>query len=221
MSLLDNRLQAVLSLVPEGSVLLDVGTDHCKLPAEGLRSGRLAEAFASDLREGPLQAAKKQLGELGMAAQIPLFLSDGLRDVPKDVLTRLTAVSIAGMGGEAIRQILGEAPVEPPLWILQPMSAIYELLDFLAAAGYAVEQGVLAREDEKFYRAFTARKTGVPYPADYFGMHRGDPLYLPYLEREERRTAAALAGLRSARSPDPARIKAAETLLQSIRRAML
>ena len=97
----------------------------------------------------------------------------------------------------------------------------YRFIDFLAAAGYAVEQGVLAREDEKFYRAFTARKTGVPYPVDYFGMHRGDPLYLPYLEREERRTAAALAGLRSARSPDPARIKAAETLLQSIRRAML
>ena len=45
MSLLDARLQMVLSLVPAGRVLLDIGTDHCRLPAEGLLSGRLSGAF--------------------------------------------------------------------------------------------------------------------------------------------------------------------------------
>lgn len=85
MGLLDCRLQAVLSLIPQGSILLDIGTDHCKLPAEGLLSGRLAGAYAADIREGPLAAAKKQLNGLGLADQIPLYLSDGLRSIPMEL----------------------------------------------------------------------------------------------------------------------------------------
>ena len=78
MSLLDSRLKTVLSLIPKDSILLDVGTDHCKLPAEGLLCGRLAGAYAADVNQGPLQAARKQLTALGLADRIPLYLSDGL-----------------------------------------------------------------------------------------------------------------------------------------------
>ncbi len=220
MSLLDSRLQAVLSLVPEGSILLDIGTDHCKLPAEGLLCGRLAGAYAADVREGPLAAAKKQLNALGLANRIPLFLSDGLKSIPAEVLKEVTAVSVAGMGGELMEMIMKESPIEPPLWILQPMSAIYELLDSLAAKGYAILDGALAQDGEKFYRIFAVQKRGAPYPADYFGMHRNDPLYTSYLQKEENRLEVALRGLRSANIPDETRIAEAEKLLEIIRKAM-
>lgn len=220
MSLLDSRLQAVLSLIPEGSVLLDIGTDHCKLPAEGLLSGKLAGAYAADIREGPLAAAKKQLNALGLANRVPLYLSDGLKSIPAETLEQVTAVAIAGMGGELIELIMENAPAEPPLWVLQPMSAVYELLDGLAAKGYAVTQGALARDGEKFYRIFAVQKTGTPYPPDYFGMHRQEPLYHDYLIKEEKRMETALKGLRSARIPDEARIAEAEKLLDTIRKAM-
>ncbi len=220
MGLLDRRLQAVLSLIPTGSILLDIGTDHCKLPAEGLLSGRLAGAYAADIRPGPLAAAEKQLRALDLDRKIPLFLSDGLKNIPMDVLEGVTAVSIAGMGGELIELIMDQSPVEPPLWILQPMSAVYELLDGLARKGYAIRQAALSRDGDKFYRIFAVEKTKKAYAPDYFSMHRKDPLYTDYLLKEQRRMEIALAGLKSAKIPDEKRIKEADDLLNSIRKAM-
>ncbi len=220
MSLLDARLQAVLALIPAGSTLLDIGTDHCKLPAEGLLSGKLSQAFAADIRQGPLDAAARQLASLGLFDKIPLYLSNGLKEIPLEVLEQVTTVAVAGMGGEVIEQILKNAPIEPICWVLQPMSAIYELLDFLAAEGYEISDGKLAQDGEKFYRIFQVQKTGIPYEPDYFSMIAEDPLYLPYLQKEQARMEQALAGLRSARVPDEKRIGEAETLLSKIRKAM-
>ena len=220
MSLLDPRLQAVLELIPQGSTLLDIGTDHCKLPAEGMLCGKLSGAFAADIRQGPLDAAKRQLAALGLSAQIPLFLSDGLKEIPLDVLEQTDTVAIAGMGGEVIEQILKNAPMEPLCWVLQPMSAIYELMDFMAKECYEIGEAKLARDGDKFYRIFQIQKTGIPYEADYFSALRQDPLYLPYLQKEEARLLIALGGLRSAKTPDQTRITEAQALLNKIRKAM-
>lgn len=220
MSLLDSRLQAVLSLVPPASTLLDIGTDHCKLPAEGLLCGRLAGAYAADVREGPLAAAKKQLNALGLSGRVPLYLSNGLQNIPAETLHQVTAVAVAGMGGELIQMIMETTPVEPPLWVLQPMSAVYELLDFLAAGGYTVKKATLTQDGDKFYRVFAVEQTGVPYAADYFGMHRRDPLYTPYLQKEEKRLQVALKGLQQAKTPNQTRIAEAEQMLSAIRKAM-
>ena len=219
MNLLDDRLNAVLGLIPEGSVLLDVGTDHCKLPAEALLSGRVQKAYGSDIKDGPLQAARRQLAALGLADRVELFLSPGLNALPLEVLNEVTAVSVAGMGGEVMEVILKEAPKEPPLWILQPMSAVYELLDFMGEQGYEITAAALARDKEKFYRIFAVKKTGRSYTPDYFGMHEGDRLYLPFLEREEKRYQAALRGLSAAKIPDPVRIRQGEEMLMKIRKA--
>ena len=221
MSLLDARLQAVLDLIPAGSILLDVGTDHCKLPAEALRCGKIAEAYAADINQGPLDAAKRQLLSLGLANRIPLFLSDGLKSVPLSVLEQVTTVAVAGMGGEVMEQILKNAPLEPDLWVLQPMSAIYELLDLLAKEGYAILAARLAQDGEKFYRVFQVQKTDLPYEVDYFECLREDPLYRPYLQKEEARLQVALKGLNSAKNPDKTRIEETEKLLDNVRKAML
>lgn len=220
MSLLDARLQAVLDLIPAGSTLLDIGTDHCKLPAEAIRRGKIAAAFAADINQGPLDAAKRQLLSLGLAGRIPLFLSDGLKTIPLEILEQVTTVAVAGMGGEVMEQILKNAPLEPDLWVLQPMSAIYELMDYMAAEGYAILTARLARDGDKFYRVFQVQKTGISYQADYFESLREDPLYLPYLQKEEARMEIALKGLKSAKIPDADRIKEAEQLLDKIRKGL-
>ncbi len=221
MSLLDSRLEAVLQLIPAGSVLLDVGTDHCKLPAEAVRQGKAKKAYASDVKKGPLEAAKRQLTALGLEEKVELFLSNGLQQIPAAVLEEVTAVSVAGMGGEVMEVILKTTPKEPPLWILQPMSAIYELLDYMAGAGYRIIGAILRRDGEKFYRIFAAEKTGIPYTADYFGIHGGDPLYLPFLEKEEQRYQIALQGLLAAKAPNEERIAAVNEMLEKIRKAKL
>ena len=52
------RLEAIAQLVPEGCRLADVGTDHGLLPVRLLENGVIQSAVASDLRPGPLSAAK-------------------------------------------------------------------------------------------------------------------------------------------------------------------
>lgn len=219
MGLLDARLTAVLELVPDGASLLDIGTDHCKLPAEGLLCKKLNKAFAADLRQGPLDAAQRQLAAVGLADQIPLFLSDGLQSIPKEILQEVDAVAIAGMGGEVIASIIEDAPVTPPLYILQPMSAVYELMDFMAKRGLKPIKGKLSADKDKIYRIFTVCQTKDAYTPDYFSIHKGDPLYDAFLEKEERRVLAALAGLKKAKTPDEKRIRQEEDLLLQIRKA--
>jgi tRNA (adenine22-N1)-methyltransferase len=64
---------------------------------------------------------------------------------------------VAGMGGETIAQILEPLQREPqnPLQhktlILQPNTKQLELLRFLQASGYAVEQEVLVRDRRRDY----------------------------------------------------------------------
>ncbi len=220
MNRLDARLQAVLNLIPPGSILLDVGTDHCKLPVAGLESGRLQQAFASDIKQGPLNAAAKQLAAVGLTEQVPLYLSAGLEQIPAPVLEQVTVAAVAGMGGEVMEVILKQAPCQPPLWVLQPMSAVYELLDTLAAGGYEVVDAALALEGDKLYRAFAVKPGGAPYTADYFKMHRKDPLYSLLLQKEGERVRVALAGLQAAKNPSPERVAHLESLYHQIRKAM-
>ena len=100
---LSARLRTLASLVPAGSVLADIGTDHAWVPAELLLSGRISQAVAMDIGEAPLERAAAHLTELGLLEQVSLRLSDGfaaLRPGEAD------CVLIAGMGGQLMQGIL-------------------------------------------------------------------------------------------------------------------
>ena len=72
------RLEMVAALVPQGARLIDIGTDHAYLPAALFKRGRIASAWAADVREGPLERARGTLARAGLSAQIGLKRSDGL-----------------------------------------------------------------------------------------------------------------------------------------------
>ncbi len=218
MNLLDQRLNMVLSLIPKGCVLLDVGTDHCKLPAAALLQGIAKETMASDLRAGPLAAARRQLAALGLADRIPLYQSNGLQAIPLSVLRRVNVAVVAGMGGEVIQSILQTAPVAPPCWVLQPMSAIYELLDYLAYSGWRIQKEGLARDQDRFYRAFVVIRDGEVHAPNYFGLLQNHPLYPSYRLKEQARIETALTGLKQARCPQQTRIAEQERLLHALRK---
>jgi tRNA A22 N-methylase len=57
---LDGRLSAVASLVRPGSRVADIGTDHGLLMVHLVQSGRSPGGFVCDLREKPLDAARRR-----------------------------------------------------------------------------------------------------------------------------------------------------------------
>lgn len=148
---LSRRLSAVAGFVTPGNRLADVGTDHGYVPIALCEQGRIPRAIALDVREGPLQAARRNIAAAGLLGQVETRLSDGLSALaPGEADT----VLLAGMGGALMQRILKEgAPVLAGVreLVLQPQSEIPALRRFLRCAGYEIPQETVVKEDGKYY----------------------------------------------------------------------
>ena len=101
---LSMRLERVAAHVPAGARLADIGSDHAYLPVALLRRGAITAAVAGEVAVTPFHAAERSVRESGLNQRVSVRLADGLAAIePGDAIT---AISICGMGGERIRDIL-------------------------------------------------------------------------------------------------------------------
>lgn len=194
---LSPRLEAVAQAVPPGACVIDVGTDHARLPVWLVQSGRVRRAIATDLRSGPLEGAAALIAKTGLESCISLRLTDGLSGLgPEDGDT----VVIAGMGGETMISILSAAPwtKQGTLLILEPQTKQAELRRYLLENGYAVISERLVRDAGRIYPVLTVLGGDSPAYSQaelYTGLYEqigGDPLFDEYLARlTSRMTQAA------------------------------
>ena len=169
---LSKRLSFICSLVQTGSKVCDVGTDHGYLPAFLYKSGKCQSVCATDIREKPLETARKNLALSG-ADGVKLYLCDGL-----DLITRNMAdtVIIAGMGGEVISGIIDRAPFlrdNTVTLILQPTTSADKLRQYLADNGFVVVCERAIKDNGKIYSVMQAHYCGMPYPIDDLRRHIG------------------------------------------------
>ncbi len=218
---LTERLSAVAALVPQGARLADIGTDHAYLPIHLLQRGRIEAAFACDLRQGPLERGRAA-AEAFAVRGISFRCCDGLRGLqPHEADT----IAIAGMGGETIIKILAGVPWSraPGLrFLLQPMSGIAELRQWLFEAGYRMEADILLREEGRFYHVFSiVPGQDTPYtPAELLagkqwpGMSSAwrEAFLTDLIERRRR----ALLGMRQGARLGQETVHAAERLLDEL-----
>ncbi len=215
------RLEAAAGFVPRGARLLDIGTDHARLPAALTQRGWISAAAATDIGEGPLCRARRTLELTGLSDRVILLKRDGLWDVDSALGDTLT---MTGMGGETIAQIL-----EPHPWtrtdktlILQPTTGADALRRFLERAGYRVEAEKLTLDAGRLYQTLLCRggEQRYEHPAHYFtGTALGeDPLFPVLLEKLERRFSAALSGLSHAEEAQAERRAEFDRILTEVRR---
>lgn len=140
--------------------MADIGTDHAYLPIHLLREGIISGAVACDINAGPIESARMHIAAAGYSDRIDTLLTDGLYGVepyaPDDIL-------IFGMGGDLIVKILSEAPWiknERIGLILQPMSRVSTLRQWLCENGFLITGETLSFED-KYYQTLAAHYTGV------------------------------------------------------------
>ncbi len=119
--MLDNRLKMCADMISGKGTVCDVGTDHALLAAELIMSGKCKKVIASDIKEGPLEAAGRTVKKYSISDKVDLVLSDGLENV---CLDDVSDIVIAGMGGETIVKILENRAyaLDGIRLILQPMS---------------------------------------------------------------------------------------------------
>ena len=145
-----------MSLVPQGSVPADIGTDHGFLPIELVRRGIVEKAYALDVRKGPLSRAEEHISQAALSGRITTRLSDGFAALKPGEAD--TAV-IAGMGGGLMVRLLteGEAVVNTmKALVLSPHSEAFLVRRYLRQHGWEIEEEKLCREEDKFYPAFRA-----------------------------------------------------------------
>lgn len=153
--MLTKRLAKCAELVSGKGIACDVGTDHAYLASELLKSGKCKKVIASDVAEGPLNAAKRNLEQAGLLERVELILSDGLKNVPCD---DVSDVVIAGMGGETIAHILEECRwIENKVnLVLQPMTKIPFLREWLCQNGFGIISEQIVCEGRFFYTVMKA-----------------------------------------------------------------
>lgn len=171
---LTNRLLAVASFVRGGTYLIDVGTDHAYLPIYLAENGKISSATASDINEGPCESARAHIAENGFADKIEVRQANGLTGHSAHGKTDVT---IAGMGGALICEILEKADfIKNPevRLILQPMRNAPDVRAYLLGQGFEIVGEALAREEERIYEIICAEYSGDRRTADELTLLLGE-----------------------------------------------
>ncbi|MBQ4283861.1 MAG: SAM-dependent methyltransferase [Lachnospira sp.] len=148
---ISKRLQKVASLVKQGNVVADIGTDHGYLPIYIVKNGVSDKVIAMDVRKGPLQKAVENVASYGVKDNIDIRLSDGLEKLSKNEADTIT---ICGMGGRLIQSILEKGKSKynaKTQLIVSPQSEIRDFRKYLLDEGFHISGEYMLREEGQFY----------------------------------------------------------------------
>lgn len=205
---LKGRLLSVAEMVPPSRCVVDVGTDHGRLPVWLVKRGIAESAIVTDISAASLKKAEALIRAHGLEDMIEARVGDGLSVIhPGEADT----VIIAGMGGVLIRDILKSAPQVTSTvktFVLQPMKSQGLLRKWLVDNGYAIVDESLAREKDKFYEVMVVQQGkqhihhDVYYDIGYMLIKKQHPLLKEFIEYKMAKTAAIIEQLESRGTPD-------------------
>ena len=176
--MISKRLELVASFVPQGSILLDVGSDHAYLPIELVERGQIEAAIAGEVVVGPYQSAVKNVEAHGLEEKIQVRLANGLAAFEE--ADQVSVITIAGMGGRLIATILEEgldklASVER--LILQPNNREDDLRNWLQDNDFQIVAESILEEAGKFYEILVVE-------AGQMKLSASDVRFGPFLSKE-------------------------------------
>ena len=185
----NERFDVLISQVRHGASVADIGCDHAYVSCKLVKCGISKRVYASDIRKGPLEAAKANIKKYGFSEFITARLANGLDGIesfsPDDII-------IAGMGGELISNIIDQSSYTRNAnvnLILQPMTCVYELRQYLSENGFEIKNEVLCRDSGKIYEILLCSYTGTACSPDEIFLHIGaktqnDPLFFEFVSKK-------------------------------------
>lgn len=174
--MLQERLFLITQFVPKDSTLADIGTDHAHIPIYLVKKKICPKVIATDINQGPLLQAKKNIEKYELQDKIKTRLGLGLRPLK---LNEVDVAIIAGMGGKTITEIIKDRrdiSDSLDLLILQPMTQYAELRHELFKMGYKIIDEVIAREKSRFYEIIVAKKSTLAINYDMIDLSVGPVL---------------------------------------------
>ena len=160
MPLINERLLTAAEMLRQTKSVADIGTDHALLPIHIVKNGIAQRVIACDIKEGPLEVAKKNIEKYNLKDKIELRLADGIKGLKENECDQIT---ILGMGGETIAGIIEDTPwVKSPnvSLILQPMSCDDRLRSYLCEKGFNIVREKAVLSQGRIYTIIKAVYTG-------------------------------------------------------------
>lgn len=151
--MLSKRLLVSANYLKGFHCLADCGTDHAFLPIYAVKQGFVDKAYASDNKEKPLENAKKNIAKEQL--DIETVLADGLPYLNQEI----DVVSILGMGGRLIADILSQAKLSNvKRLVLSPNSEATVVRDFLEKTGFQIIDEEIVLDNKKYYQIIVSEK---------------------------------------------------------------
>lgn len=155
------RLQKAAEFVPQDARLADIGSDHAYLPVALMLQEKISYGIAGEVVVGPYESAKRQVAKNGLEKSIDVRLADGLEAV--ELGDQVSAITICGMGGVLIRDILQRGKDKNRLsgkerLILQPNVGERQLRQWLVNEHYTITHEAIIEENNKVYEVIVADK---------------------------------------------------------------
>ncbi len=196
------RLAGVASLVPSGSIVADIGTDHAYLPLYLVKEKACPRVIA--VEKSPLNSklARETVNFFNLGRKVEVRTGDGLLSLNKN--DGVEIVVIAGLGGRTICRLLQAAGNQLGQYrrlVLQPMGDAPLVRRWLVAHGFYFPREKLVKEKGHFYEIIATEK-GRQLISEPFALELGpallqekDPLLVPWLQHKLQRCEKILRGL--------------------------
>ncbi len=155
MNKLSPRLKMLYDIIPTCNCFADIGTDHAYLPVYLCKNNKCNIAIASDIVKGPLERARTNISKHNMEGRISVRLGGGVSTLKEN---EADVVLVAGMGGLIIADILKdgrEVLKSAKNIILQPMTAVSDLREFLYQNNWKIDKEYLVKDNGKLYNIFS------------------------------------------------------------------
>lgn len=152
---LSKRLEAACKFVNPNDRVADIGCDHGYLGIYLLKNHIASQVIASDINEGPLNAAVFNAEKYGVRDKMRFYLSDGVKNIPRD----FDAMVCCGMGGDTMISILEAAPWlkdDKYRLILQCQSKRPELRKYLGENGWFLRNETVLKDGRFLYTVMEA-----------------------------------------------------------------
>ena len=185
---INDRLKKIGDLVSANSFCLDVGCDHAFLDIYLVTRNKDIKALASDIAEGPLEQAKKNIKRERLENKIETRLGPGLTTYTKEINT----IIISGMGGRNIIGICKDSPKvlkQVDTMIISPNNYQEDVKRYLTKNGFYIENEEFVKDKKFIYQIIIFKKGKKKYTKkDYFFgpvfLIKKGPLFREYYERE-------------------------------------
>lgn len=147
---INERLKRVASYVDDNSYIIDVGCDHALLDIYLVKTKKNIKTIASDISDGPLEYAYKNIEKENLLNKIKITKRNGIDNLEKEVDT----IVISGMGTSNVLDIIfrnKDNLKNIKKIIISSNNDWYSLRKTFTENNYYIKEEDIILENNKFY----------------------------------------------------------------------